>query len=405
MKFFKYLVLAIVPAMFFACGDSGDSDSGSNAPGRSSEEVASGQVSINEKKKIIEYYTQRSLEGCFQKGLNFSWKTVDLKVDSVTYKYEFVDDTLVLHRGTSYGESGWMFVGGSEDDLNGTWKSTLCYYSHENAESVCKRSCSEVKTSLLKKYKVSSKDELDDEELEEFEEKMDNSKCIDDEDITDVTLKISEPNITITETYRTAEREDFDDYMNSYFIGVLYESIYEGSSYVPSIFSLGQEASAMVQKYKRKADIEEKSRSKNSLKFEVEGYPISVKVNEYSYNNSKARISMTVTMEDFAKEACEVDYEAGVVTSSECNKDNSSGFEQVSVEDDEGTKYKYIPYMENSTEDDFEVCMNRALTKLAKAIHGDDDSMRKTAVEKDLSAREFLKIQRNTLIDLRRVIK
>ena len=114
---------------------------------------------------------------------------------------------------------------------------------------------------------------------------------------------------------------------------------------------------------------------------------------------------MTVTMEDFAKDACEVDYEAGVVTSSECNKDNSSGFHQESVEDDEGTKYKYIPYMENSTEEDFEVCMKRALTKLAKAIHGDDDSMRKTAVEKDLSAREFLKIQRNTLTDLRRVIK
>ena len=151
-----------------------------------------GRVVIDESKSIIKPYLEKSVEGCFMSGLDFSWKTVDLDVEQSTFKYEFVDDTLVLHSGNSLTEYGSMYVGGKNGNLNGTWQSTLCIYNSSAGKSTCYKPCSEVKKMILRKYGVSSEDELDDEDLEDYRQEysVKRNTCHDDDEIVDVTLKI-----------------------------------------------------------------------------------------------------------------------------------------------------------------------------------------------------------------------
>ena len=376
MKSLKYLMMAVTAAMLFACSDDSSSDTGSNAHGANSGEAMelTGKVSINEDKQTIQYYTQRTLEGCFQKGLDFNWKTVALKVDTIKFKYEFVDDTLVLHSGTKFSKSGFMFVGGKGgESLEGTWKSTLCSYNHDTGEGSCKKACSEVREKQLKKLGKKSVNDLDDDEREELEAAVKESKCLNDKTIEDVTLKISGSDIKVTTQIREVDDYDFNDYMNSYYISSLYTSIKNGSCSLPSVIGIMSADSLGVQKARRVSEIiKEKSKSKNSLTFEVDGdYPITVKVDKASYDEEKVKISMTVDMGELSAKVCELQYEAGDVGSGDCNSDNSDLFKTPSsVVDDEGTKYKYVSTMEESNVEKFNECIFKGLKKLADATHG-----------------------------------
>ena len=389
MKSFKYLMMAAVAAMLFACGDDSSSDSGSNASGGGSGEATevTGKVSINEAKGTIQYYTQRTVEGCFQKGLDFSWKTVDLKVDTTKLKYEFVDDTLVIYSSIStkdFSTTGLMYVGGKVDEsLNGTWTSTLCYYNQQTAKSSCKKACSVVREKWLEKNNKKSVNDLDDDDRAELNEALDESKCLSDKSIKDVTMKISGSEIKVITQQREVENYDFDDYKNSYFISSLYSSISNGACTVPLALGIMTADSMGVQTARRLAGkvketaIKETSKGKSSLTFEVgnDAFPITVKVSKADYDddNGKVKIAMSVDMGAFSAKVCELQYEAGSVTKSDCSDDNSDLFnDPVGVEDDEGGKYKYVSSMEESNADDFNDCLFKGLKKLAAETHGTD---------------------------------
>lgn len=328
-----------------------------------------GRVVIDESKSIIKPYLEKSVEGCFMSGLDFSWKTVDLDVEQSTFKYEFVDDTLVLHSGNSLTEYGSMYVGGKNGNLNGTWQSTLCIYNSSAGKSTCYKPCSEVKKMILRKYGVSSEDELDDEDLEDYRQEysVKRNTCHDDDEIVDVTLKISGDDITVITTPRETEEKEFTDYMNSEYISDLYELIYEGSHYAPSVYGIINEDANGVKKYRRLANIKERSRTKTALTFEVnEGTLLSVTVNKVNVDrkNEKAEISMTVASDE---SSCKLNHIESRVNKGDCKSDNLGKFNETSkIESADGTVYKMVTYMEDSNKGDFDACVGKILEGLAK---------------------------------------
>lgn len=384
MKKFKYLMMSGVVAMLYACGSDSDSGSGSIAGGDGTEQH--GLVVIDESKSLIKPYLQKSVEGCFMSGLDFSWKTIDVGVNQMTFKYEFVGDTLVLHSGKAFTEYGAMYVGGTNGNLNGTWQSTLCTYNNDEEETTCYKLCSEVKASILKKYDVTSEDELDAADYEEFEEEYEKKRaknpCVDEDDVTDVTIKISGDDITMIEKPRETEEKEFTDYMNSEYIADLYEAIYNGDSNAPSIYDLTDEDSASVKKYRKRAEIEEKNRTTTSLTFVVdEETQVSVTVNKINLDreNDKYEIGMTVAS---GKRTCELNYMSGRVNKGDCDSDNLGKFddpEKIVTED--GTVYKQVSYMEDSNMDDFDVCVGKILRNLAGSSAEPEEDPRCTSVK------------------------
>ena len=382
MKKIKYLAMAGVVAMLYACGD--DSDSGSNSIAAGDGSERHGLVVIDESNSVIKPYLQDAVEGCFMRGLDFSWKTVELNVDDqLSYKYEFVGDTLVLHSGKSFSENGIMYVGGKEGNLNGTWQSTLCRYDHEEEETTCYKQCSEVKASVLKKFEVESEDELDEVDREDFEEeyykKRQKTPCFEDDEITDYTIKISGDDITIITKDRETEEKEFTDYMNSEYISDLYYAIYEGSTRAPSFYGLFDEDSADVKSYRRKADIEEnkKTKTEKSVTFVVaEEDTVSVTVNTVNIDkeNGKAEVSMVVKS---GKRTCELNYKSGRVNKGDCDADNLAYFNEPSKKEDvDGMTYRMVSYMEDSNEGDFDDCVSKILRAIAKKSSSSDDDDR-----------------------------
>ena len=387
MKKLKFIIMSGIVAMLSACSDSDDSNGSSLSIAGGSDTEQHGLVVIDENNKIIKPYLQSTKEGCFQRGLDFSWQTVDLGVSTRTYKYEFVGDTLVLHEGGEYSSHGMMLVGGTNGNLNGTWKSTLCYYDNDEEEATCYKLCSAVKKNLLEKeFKVSSEAELDKADLEEFEEAYEQKRiktnCKDDDDIIDYTFIISGDNITFIKEYRDGETENFDDYMNSYYVSSLYEAIYESSTEdIPSIYDFFSEDSADVKKYRRRADIEEINRTKTALDFKVGKTTVSIKVNQLEMDDVKTRANVVVSTD---KRTCELKHEAGSVTSSDCSRDNLAKFGEADYrEAEDGTKYKLISYMEDTNKDEFRQCVRKILKNIVGADDDDEKKSSKTGTSDD----------------------
>ena len=337
-----------------------------------------GIVVIDENNSLIKPYLQDAVKGCFMNGYDFSWKTVELAVDQLSYKYEFVGDTLVLHSGKSFSEYGIMFVGGKEGNLNGTWQSTLCSYDHEEEETTCYKLCSEVKASVLRKFDVTSENELDEVDREDFEEeyykKRQKTPCFEDYEITDVTIKISGDDITMITKDRETEEKEFTDYMNSEYISDLYYAIYEGYTSAPSFYDLFVEDSADVKSYRRKADIEEKKKTKESVTFIVaEEDTVSVKVNTVSIDKENGKLEVGMVVKS-GKRTCELNNKSGRVNKGDCNADNLAYFDEPSkIEGEDGSIYRKVSYMEDSNAEDFNSCVGEILRTIAKNSSSDDD--------------------------------
>ena len=263
MKKALYLLFAVSAATFFACGDDSSSDNG--VGGGTVTETTSGTIILNEENQTFTAVSKDQEDLCVKEGFDYSWKTVDWGDDSIKFKYEFVGDTLVLYRGSyyyddeeeyGYGSSyGQMYVGGSNGNLNGTWKSTLCSYNAKEGSS-CSKACKDVGGKLTEEeiakyyedmYSNMSFDEMDDEtgdvDVAVDQSFMDRMSCVDEDDYAEVTLKISGTSFTATEKYHYEEDLDFDDYTNSRFMAQFYESLIRKDPEVPSLSSLFREDS------------------------------------------------------------------------------------------------------------------------------------------------------------------
>ncbi len=160
-KFLVYgAICALSSMMFFACGgDSASSSAEDDAASVKTSEIDSlldaysitveeGKLvktfndTVDKEKQVISFE-----EGflpswrCLVKNEKIQWGIVDVSVKMAPYKYLFVGDTLVLFNGESKGsfrDKGFMYVGGTAGNIEGTWTSTSCVYGKSKKESECR---------------------------------------------------------------------------------------------------------------------------------------------------------------------------------------------------------------------------------------------------------------------------
>lgn len=140
----RFLTTAAVSAMLLtACGD----DSSSNASdgfGRSSGDDGfsrTGTLYVDESNHILSIALENfETQMCVVEEDNYTWKTVHINNEPDSMMYEFRGDTLLLYDiyhglpDTDYGE---MLVGGTAGSLYGTWTYTGCEYDKEEDETEC----------------------------------------------------------------------------------------------------------------------------------------------------------------------------------------------------------------------------------------------------------------------------
>lgn len=141
MSISKYLfagVFSLISASFIACGDDSSSDSSYSGSGR--EDLTAPvtfQIEIGELSKEITRVRSSLREVCVYENATYDWQERMVGSDTSKVKYLFVGDTLVLYRAGS--NHGVMMVGGSADNVRGTWKTTspACSYDIEDKETTC----------------------------------------------------------------------------------------------------------------------------------------------------------------------------------------------------------------------------------------------------------------------------
>lgn len=361
-------MLAGTAALFYACGDSGSSDANG-----SDSYTESGSFVVNKEKKTIMAMMEDEETACVNENLEYTWKKINLGVDSNYFKYDFVGDTLVIYQSYSsydfgldgdeeidYSTSGQMFVGGSNGKLDGTWKSTLCSYDSQLKESTCYKPCSEVKTPSEKEI-----DEMDVEDLEDLMERLSASLfdayCLDEEDMEnhpDITLKISGTSFTKTVKYNMSDDDeyDFDDYTNSRFMTSFLGELFSSDADVPSINKLFREDSSdmenMIEELAKK-DITVSSKTKKSISFNVKGKTLSVNIKDVTLADDHGNFSMNVS---YDKTNCSLTEEEGAVTKSKCKAEYGEYFEKDTQKDANGNTITIAYGYEKSNIKDFERC-------------------------------------------------
>jgi hypothetical protein len=393
MKKALYLLFAVSAATFFACSDDSSSDNG--VSGGTVTETTSGTIILNEENQTFTAVSKDQEDLCVKEGFDYSWKTVDWGDDSIKFKYEFVGDTLVLYRGSyyyddeeeyGYGSSyGQMYVGGSNGNLNGTWKSTLCSYNAKEGSS-CSKACKDVGGKLteeeIAKYYQDMYGVGDDMDYEMDDEPgevdvavdqnfMDRMSCVDEGDYAEVTLKISGTSFTATEKYHYEEDLDFDDYTNSRFMAKFYESLIRKDPEVPSLSSLFREDSAGVKEFiedYKKYKVTVSNQTKKSITFNImEAENITITVDDVTTSDYSGKVAMTLKT---SAGTCELLEESGQVTKSTCKAEYGEYFDMDREEDATGKEINYAEYFSRDNERDFEKCAEDLMDSLFAKFSG-----------------------------------
>lgn len=387
MKKALYLLFAVSAATFFACGDDSSSDNG--VSGGTVTETTSGTIILNEENQTFTAVSKDQEDLCVKEGFDFSWKTVDWGDDSIKFKYEFVGDTLVLYRGSyyyddeeeyGYGSSyGQMYVGGSNGNLNGTWKSTLCSYNAKEGSS-CSKACKDVGGKLTEEdlekyyedmYSNMSFDEMDEEDVAVDQSFMDRMTCVDEGDYAEVTLKISGTSFTATEKYHYEEDLDFDDYTNSRFMAQFYESLIRKDPEVPSLSSLFREDSAGVKEFiedYKKYKVTVSNQTKKSITFNVmEAENITITVDDVTTSDYSGKVAMTLKT---SAGTCELLEEEGQVTKKTCSTEYDAYFDMEREKDATGKEINYAEYFARDNEREFENCAEDLMDSLFAKFSG-----------------------------------
>lgn len=395
MKKALYLLFAVSAATFFACSDDSSSDNG--VSGGTVTETTSGTIILNEENQTFTAVSKDQEDLCVKEGFDFSWKTVDWGDDSIKFKYEFVGDTLVLYRGSyyyddeeeyGYGSSyGQMYVGGSNGNLNGTWKSTLCSYNAKEGSS-CSKACKDVGGKLTEEeiakyyedmYSNMSFDEIDDEtgdvDVAVDQSFMDRMSCVDEDDYAEVTLKISGTSFTATEKYHYEEDLDFDDYTNSRFMAQFYESLIRKDPEVPSLSSLFREDSAGVKEFiedYKKYKVTVSNQTKKSITFNVmEAENITITVDDVTTSDYSGKVAMTLKT---SAGTCELLEEEGQVTKKTCSTEYDAYFDMEREKDATGKEINYAEYFARDNEREFENCAEDLMDSLFAKFSGKGSS-------------------------------
>lgn len=310
----KKFILASVAAMatftFVACG----SDSSSSGSSTS----VTADLQIDEEAQLFTMTYSEDVEKCIKDGGDFVWKNLGTVEESETYKYSFVDDTLVLREkdGSHVSSYGMVFVGGSNGSLNGTWKMLYnCEYYDGDIE--CEKNAKE-------RYST--------------------------------TFKISGSSVTIESEILV---EPFNDYMSSRFVYYLVKDIVRGGDIDVDEDELFDDYTEEMFEYLQDNEsVKASSVTKTSGTYTIDGVDYSIKVENVEQDEMNESYSAVVKVSSNGN-TCTLNYEeAYTVTKSMCSAKNAEYFDLDSYEDENGNKFYEADEFYKSNSSEFEDCMN-----------------------------------------------
>ena len=340
----RFLTTAAVSAMLFtACGDDTSSNAGNGSSRPTGDDVFSrtGTLYVNESEHILaialeNYETQM----CVVEEDNYTWKTVHINNEPDSMMYEFRGDTLLLYDiyhglpDTDYGE---MLVGGTAGNLYGTWTFTGCEYDKEEDETEC--------------YEKN---------LQYF--------------LRTITFSKGKAEINY-KVYFDRYVEDHGDFMNSYFMSQLFNTL--GGNY-PEIYldEIWYMEASSVQATAQKIGAVFTSKTKSNATFELGGktYTVNVKHMDMSLNREGYFIAnenkeIQVEVSDGIT-TCMGEYNTHYMNADYCKAEYKDNLRMDEWEDSNyGTFIAAEKYSSNN-EDDFEQCITGIAYKKYDPLEG-----------------------------------
>jgi|GEM_PF-1963250 len=391
MKKALYLLFAVSTATFFACGDdSSDEKSNSLGGGEAVTESLSGTLVVDATNQRLKVLSMDEMEMCVSENFDYSWKKVNFGEDTTYFRYEFVDDSLVLYEGrgsgkkVEYANQGMMFTGGSAGDLNGTWKYALCAYDSAAFESICFKRCEEVGKLTFdeeERYnKLESKGvKKGSQYWDEYVQLREKATCLEKHEVPEITIGISGESISETVTYFTKER-DFDDFTNSETMANFYQGLFSLSPSTPSFSGLFEEDTIGVKKVVRafsKLKLAIVEQSKKSITFQIKDSDrIAVNIKTVSSSNEIDKLEMEVS---HGETKCPLLKETGDVSKSNCSKSNGEFFKKDEVTDVDDNVLIVANYYSKDNSKEFRNCVGKMMNELLNTgkdfdeIDDDDD--------------------------------
>ncbi|MBQ9225955.1 MAG: hypothetical protein IJ177_07170 [Fibrobacter sp.] len=359
----RFLTTAAVSAMLLtACGDDTSSNAGNGSSRPTGDDVFSraGTLYVNESEHILaialeNYETQM----CVVEEDNYTWKTVHINNEPDSMMYEFRGDTLLLYDiyhglpDTDYGE---MLVGGTAGSLYGTWTYTGCEYDKEEDETECHEK-----------------------NLQYF--------------LRTITFSKGKAEINY-KVYFDRYVEDHSDFMNSYFMSQLFNTL--GGNY-PEIYldEIWYMEASSVQATAQKIGAVFTSKTKSNATFELGGktYTVNVKHMDMSLNREGYFIAsenkeIQVEVSDGIT-TCTGEYISHYMNADYCKAEYKDNLRMDEWEDSNlGTFIAAERYRSNN-EDDFEQCITGIAYKKYDPLDGYTYSKALTKKGGSASDREF----------------
>lgn len=334
---------AVFATLLTACGDDTSSNAGNGSSRPTGDDVFSraGTLYVNESEHILaialeNYETQM----CVVEGDNYTWKTVHINDEPDSMMYEFRGDTLLLYDiyhglpDTDYGE---MLVGGTAGNLYGTWTFTGCEYNKDDDETECYEK-------NLRYYHRS------------------------------ITFSKGKAEINY-KLYYDRYIEDHSDFMNSYFMSQLFNTL--GGNY-PEIYldEIWYMDASSVQATAQKIGAVFTSKTKSNATFELGGktYTVNVKHMDMSLNREGYFIAsenkeIQVEVSDGIT-TCTGEYISHYMNADYCKAEYKDNLRMDEWEDSNLGTFIAAEKYRNNNEDDFEQCITGIAYKKYDPLDG-----------------------------------
>lgn len=334
---------AVFATLLTACGDDTSSNAGNGSSRPTGDDVFSraGTLYVNESEHILaialkNYETQM----CVVEENNYTWKTVHINDEPDSMMYEFRGDTLLLYDiyhglpDTDYGE---MLVGGTAGNLYGTWTYTGCEYDKEEDETEC--------------YEKN---------LQYF--------------LRTITFSKGKAEINY-KVYFDRYVEDHSDFMNSYFMSQLFNTL--GGNY-PEIYldEIWYMEASSVQATAQKIGAVFTSKTKSNATFELGGktYTVNVKHMDMSLNREGYFIAnenkeIQVEVSDGIT-TCTGEYISHYMNADYCKAEYKDNLRMDEWEDSNLGTFIAAEKYRNNNEDDFEQCITGIAYKKYDPLDG-----------------------------------
>lgn len=329
MKKSLIAALATSSIFFMACGDDGNpSSAGGNSGSNDDSIVTTASLFVDEDEHLLALTPDNLYEKQCVVGLDttLSWKDVKkLTGSSVSKKYEFRGDTLVIYDYVDghQDEFGEMFVGGTADNIYGTWQSTFCDYNRNEQTTACHE--------IERRY-------------------------------IDRTFKFSKGKFTANLDYhfdKYIEELTAEGYMKSYFMYLLYRGLSGG--YVesePTAILRAEEY--IVEGAIKDYGVSISSSTKTDQTFTIgeKTYTITIQKADISFNvqefSSSYDIAISVTD---GNKTCNLNYKKMFVTKELCKVENVDKLSIDNDEDADGNEYFHAYLYRDHNNDEFEECI------------------------------------------------